>query len=346
MGEDRRDNRGPLYWVGMILFALVVVVFVRLAVPTATQSQSENVTSPSERRISQSLINTLIENHVRGCMPAIQQQAQDASLSMSAAQVSQYCECVAERYYSVITNSEFDNYIAEGRLPPRIEAIQPEIQNECTQSIASREQPVRGAVNGPNASGQDDTGTSAYVRLSPREWLTLEIPRNWLIHTDTMTQTVAALMEARGADPTEALASFSAWLPSPVSGESIARMNIRFYPNPDLPSNEELVGISAADFAEFDEFLEQEIRGGVERFDAEITEWHGSELVQIKQNLFIVSNYERDLTSNPLGDASKVYLHRYWGSEQSFTLTTACEVDACPLVEPILQHIQTSLRIE
>jgi hypothetical protein len=187
---------------------------------------------------------------------------------------------------------------------------------------------------------------SAYASVELRPWLSIAVPSSWRVQSDEMTGTVAAYMEAFGIDSTEALESFGANLFMPEIGLSVARMNVRFYPDPQKPDNFLLDTVSAEDI----EYLDQELRSGLQdamhRLGGRVTAWYGSRLVQIGGRNFIVTSYQRDSTAVPGGDVSIVYLHRYWDRERSFTLTTACRVEFCPLVLPVLQHMQNSIEVE
>lgn len=187
---------------------------------------------------------------------------------------------------------------------------------------------------------------SAYTSIELRPWLSIALPSNWQVQSEGMTGTVAAAMEAHGVDVTATLQSFSANLILPEIRQSPARMNVRFYPDPEKPSNDQVELLGSHDVEYFDSQLRTGTEEGIQRIGGRITEWYGSELVQIDGRFFIVTSYQRDLTSNPGGDVSNVFLHRYWDAERSFTLTTACQVNFCSIGQPILYHIQNSIDID
>lgn len=189
--------------------------------------------------------------------------------------------------------------------------------------------------------------TSAYVTLPLRDWMSIDIPAIWRVRSDVATGTIAALMEAHGLDASETLEGFSAYLQLPETGQIVAGMSVRFYPDATLPSNALAAAIFTAQSIEtdFDPQMRRELERALSLTGAEMTDWRGSRIEMIDGAMFVVTSYTRDNTSAG-GDISDVYLHRHLDGERSFTVTTRCRTTACPLVDPILQHIQQSIDLE
>ena len=99
----------------------------------------------------------------------------------------------------------------------------------------------------------------------------------------------------------------------------IGIMNIRIYPKSEIYQNE-IRKMSKNDLSFYDNEIYKNVKRGVTQVGAKILHWKGSNLEQINNRMYLVSNYTRT-SINRTKSIFNVSLYRLLDGYKSFTLT-------------------------
>lgn len=156
---------------------------------------------------------------------------------------------------------------------------------------------------------------SNFVRIQLPAGVSLELPRNWTELTDSQRTTLDATVEARGLKDGPSTLPYAAKL---FEGrDSIAMMNIRYYPDETLTQGE-VRRVTSAEVREFDAGL-QEI--SARTMGSRVAVWKGTSVRTVGGLTCLVTEYHRrGVTSSGLW---RVRLVRVFSGPRSFTLTVS-----------------------
>jgi hypothetical protein len=192
----------------------------------------------------------------------------------------------------------------------------------------------------PSADAQK---SDLYRTLEFESGVSLDLPSNWKILSDSTRQTmdasrVAREIEAQGAALDSQL-PFAANLYGDA-GHVLAMANLRFYAQ--MPTTQaEIQAMDGETLQALDDALHEESVGQMQRMGQTVT-WLGAQRAAIGDLVAVVCSYER-VSADPL-DHFCVRLVRIHDGPRSFTLTLSHRKSQTALLKPICDHIMRSLR--
>ena len=196
-----------------------------------------------------------------------------------------------------------------------------------------------------SASAQSSTtsNSSVYRALEFDDGVSLELPSNWKLLSDSTRQTMDAARVARETaaigEPQDSKLPFAANLYGD-GGHVLAMANLRFYSQMTM-TQASVLALDGELLQAIDDLAREETENNMRRTGQEIS-WLGARRVAIGDLVAIVCSYERK--SADLLDHFCVRLVRFHDGPRSFTLTLSHRKSQTALLKPICDHIMRSLR--
>ena len=179
-----------------------------------------------------------------------------------------------------------------------------------------------------------------YVHFKLTNGISFDLPKNWrVIDTNTRT-TLDASVVARYPVKIHSSLPFAANLYN-SNNQTIGIMNIRVYPTMDVSQNE-VINLNSSSLNEFNKQLRSSISNAVKLAGGQLIEWYGTEKVQIKQKVYLLTKYKRR-SALDRNKYFKVSLLRLLDRNSSFTLTTSYDESNEFLLKPITNVIINSI---
>ena len=173
--------------------------------------------------------------------------------------------------------------------------------------------------------------------------VSLELPSDWVVLSEHTKTTIAEYVRKRlttnPADVEQSVLQFAANCYDD-RGQVIGIVNLRYYPERDLSQND----ARTCDLRELDEHIKPEVTKAMKTIGMDVTSWTGSSSLDLKGTTFIVTEYERKAANSP--ETFRVRLMALWALDQSFTLTVSYMQSAASRMQPVVNAVAQSLRVE
>jgi len=183
----------------------------------------------------------------------------------------------------------------------------------------------------------------SYVRLQLPQQLSVELPRNWIVFSDsqriTLDAWVAAKSEKITGEPSAAELGFAANLYDD-KGRTVGIFNVRYYPAQSL-TQRDAVAASKEDTQELDAALKASFAPGVEGAGNRVLEWNGTRKTVLNGMTVFISEYRR---TSPQGIPFRARLVRMLDGPRSFTVTVSYREDQKYFMAAISNRIVESMR--
>ncbi|MEX2374794.1 MAG: hypothetical protein WD942_04300, partial [Dehalococcoidia bacterium] len=181
----------------------------------------------------------------------------------------------------------------------------------------------------------------SWVRVALPFDLSVEVPANWIVLSDNARVTIQAWAETYtgGASPSDL--DFAANLYDD-RGNTIALLNVRYYPDLDI-TQAEARAATDADVADLDALLRSDLEPNLSAAGIELLEWKGTSRTDLPEVVAFVTEYRR--TSIVGTGAFRVRLVRVFNAEHSFTVTVSYHESLEALLVPITDRIINSVEV-
>jgi|TARA_B110000503_G_scaffold133841_1_gene211940 hypothetical protein len=180
-----------------------------------------------------------------------------------------------------------------------------------------------------------------YVHFKLTNGISFDLPKNWRVIDSNTRTTLDASVAARHPVKIHSSLPFAANLYN-SNNQTIGIMNIRVYPTMDVTQNE-VVNLNSSSLNEFNKQLRSSISNGVKLAGGKLTEWYGTEKVNVNGKVYLLSKYKRQSAFNP-NLYFKVNLLRLLDGQNSFTLTLSYEEKVKYFLKPIIDKIRSSIQ--
>lgn len=184
-----------------------------------------------------------------------------------------------------------------------------------------------------------------WVTLPLSRGVSVDMPRNWSLISDSTRITVDASVKARTHTKLAATSEypFAANLYDDM-GKAIAISNIRYYPKQTF-SQADARNANKADVAELNDTLREDFQKNGPKMGLTILRWLGTEKRIINGAVAFVTEYRRAAMGSEAAIPFRVRLVRILNESKSFTFTISYREDQEYLLRPICDHVIASLQI-
>lgn len=182
---------------------------------------------------------------------------------------------------------------------------------------------------------------SPYISIKLSNGIVFDLPKNWRVFDMNTRTTLEAFAYSKNPIKINSEVPFAANLYN-SNNQTIGIMNIRVYPGMDVSQNEVIHLFDSTVMKQFNEQLRNSISEGVKLSGGKVVEWYGTEKVQIKQKVYLLTKYKRR-SALDRNKYFKVSLLRLLDRNSSFTLTTSYDESNELLLKPITNVIINSI---
>ncbi len=92
-------------------------------------------TSQSDHQLKQVLKDSLIEGHLKACVPTIEKQLSQSNLPFTRVKIKEHCLCLGHSYFDNFTTKDYNFVRKNSRLPPHIEKERLDKQTSCSMHL-------------------------------------------------------------------------------------------------------------------------------------------------------------------------------------------------------------------
>lgn len=181
-------------------------------------------------------------------------------------------------------------------------------------------------------------GESCFIRVPLQQGVSVEVPKNWILLSESHRMTIETVMEARGKQPLSPLA-FGANL---LDGDTtIASVNTQFYPN-EKRTQDELQLLTSRDLKKIDLTVEQAAKESSKDFGVRVTKcFHSRKKVINGIYTFIIEYLHTGVGDQGLMRIRSV---RVWNGARSFAVTFTYRERQAMILLPIIDYMTNSIR--
>lgn len=180
-----------------------------------------------------------------------------------------------------------------------------------------------------------------YISIKLSNGIVFDLPKNWRVFDMNTRTTLEAFAYSKNPIKINSELPFAVNLYN-SNNQTIGIMNIRVYPGMDVSQNEVIHLFDTTVMKQFNEQLRNSISEGVKLSGGKVVEWYGTEKVQIKQKVYLLTKYKRR-SALDRNKYFKVSLLRLLDRNSSFTLTTSYDESNEFLLKPITNVIINSI---
>ncbi len=187
-------------------------------------------------------------------------------------------------------------------------------------------------------------GASNFVRVPLGKGASIEVPKNWVVHSENQRTTLDTFVEAQakaiGLQDAEHTLNFVANLYDD-RGKRLAHVNARFYPDNPM-TQAEARQVTSADLKEINVGMRKANELILKALGSRMLNWYGSKMRVINGVYVLVHEHQQP----GVGDAgvTRVRGLRVWRSPRSFTVTLSYQERDATLLLPIIDYMTNSLR--
>ena len=133
---------------------------------------------------------------------------------------------------------------------------------------------------------------SPYISIKLSNGIVFDLPKNWRVFDMNTRTTLEAFAYSKNPIKINSELPFAVNLYN-SNNQTIGIMNIRVYPGMDVSQNEVIHLFDTTVMKQFNEQLRNSISEGVKLSGGKVVEWYGTEKVQIKQKVYLLTKYKR-----------------------------------------------------
>lgn len=184
---------------------------------------------------------------------------------------------------------------------------------------------------------------SNFVRIKLPNSVTVELPRNWVVLSDSKRITLntwkESVLDAHKLSEGVINSPFAANYYDDL-GNTAGTFAIQYYPTITITQSEALAGGDKF-IKEFDAGLHIKAKQGIDAAGGKLVTWIGTTKQSINGTIFLISE---DRLLSPKGEGFHGKLIRYLNAEKSFTIIITYREDQEYYLRPICDRIISSIR--
>lgn len=190
----------------------------------------------------------------------------------------------------------------------------------------------------PFLSAIQSWGESYFIRVPLEQGVSIEVPKNWILLSESNRMTIGTAMEAMGKRPLS-LITFGANL---LDGDTtIASVNTQFYPNEKRTQNE-LQLLTSKNLKKIDLTVEQAGKQGYKDLGVRVTKCFRTRKKVINGiHTFIIGWQHTGVGDQGLMRIRSV---RVWNGARSFAVTFTYRERQAMVLLPIIDYMTNSIR--